>query len=147
MNASDADVKMPAHVEVAYKDAVDNIVFLKKQQWQATNYTILVYAAIFLISAHYFSRTDFARNWLGIITIVTFVIHWYMMHLFQSTINKFRDRIVWIYRTYFTAQERAGLDLRLEPRTYWHEPDTYIALLAVSFVGALLTWIFLWSVR
>ena len=70
-----------------------------------------------------------------------------MMHLFQSTINKFRDRIVWIYRTYFTAQERAGLDLRLEPRTYWHEPDTYIALLAVSFVGALLTGIFLWSVR
>jgi hypothetical protein len=147
MNAPDADVKMPAHVEVAYKDAVDNIVFLKKQQWHATNYTILVYAAIFLISAHYFSRTDFARNWLGIFTIATFVIHWYMMHLFQSTINKFRDRLVWIYRTYFTAKERAGLDLRLEPRTYWHEPDTYIALLAVSFVGALLTGIFLWSVR
>ena len=99
MNASDADVKMPAHVEVAYKDAVDNIVFLKKQQWLATNYTLFVYAAIFLISAHYFSRTDFARNWLGIITIATFVIHWYMMHLFQGTINKFRDRLVWIYRT------------------------------------------------
>ena len=138
--------QMPEHVEAAYKDAVDNIIFLKRQQWLATNYALLVYAAIFVISAHYFSRTDLARNWLGVLTIATFVIHWYMMHLFQRAIEKFRNRLGWMYRTYFSAEERAGLDLQLEP-PYWYQPEVYIGLIAVSFVGAVLTAIYLWSVR
>ena len=49
---ANAERQMPEHVEVAYRDAVDNIVFLKRQQWLATNYVLLLYAAIFVISAH-----------------------------------------------------------------------------------------------
>jgi L-asparagine transporter-like permease len=75
--------QMPVHVEVAYKDAVDNIIFLKRQQWVATNYALLVYAAIFVISAEYFSRTDFARNSLGIVAIASFLIHCYVIFVFQ----------------------------------------------------------------
>ena len=100
------------HVKAAYRDAVDNILFLKRQQWLATNYVLLLYVAIFVISAHYFSRTDVARNWLGVITIAAFVVHW-MLHLFQRSIETFRNRLVWVYRSYFTEDERAGLDLRL----------------------------------
>jgi hypothetical protein len=70
-----------------------------------------------------------------------------MMHLFQRSIENFRNRLVWIYRTYFSEEERVGFDLRLEPRSYWYQPEVYIGLLAVSFVGALLTAIYLWSVR
>jgi hypothetical protein len=54
--------QMPAHVGAAYKDAVDNIIFLKRQQWVATNYALLVYAVIFVISAEYFSRTGFCTK-------------------------------------------------------------------------------------
>ena len=107
--------QMPEHIGAAYKDAVDNIIFLKRQQWVATNYALIVYAAIFVISAQYFQRTDFARNLLGIIAIVAFFIHWYMMFLFQSAIEKFRARLYWIYRTYFNGEERAGLDLPVGP--------------------------------
>jgi len=60
--------QMPGHVNAAYRDAAENIIFLKRQQWLATNYVLLLYAAIFLISAYYFSRTDVARNWLGVLT-------------------------------------------------------------------------------
>jgi hypothetical protein len=130
-----------------YRGAVDNILFLKKQQWLATNYVLLLYLAVFLISAHYFSRTDAARNWLGIITIVGFVVHWWMLHSFQRSIEMFRDRLVWVYRTYFSEDERAGLDLRLEPRSYWYQPEAYLGLIAVSLVGAVLTAVYLWSVR
>jgi len=145
---ANAAEQMPEHVGAAYKDAVDNILFLKRQQWLATNYALLLYAAIFLISAHYFTRTDIARNWLGVLTIATFIIHWYMLHLFQREIDKFRNRLAWIYRTYFTADERVGLDVQVEePRSYWHQPEVYIGLMAVSFVGAVLTAIYLWSVR
>src|SRR5215510_485620 len=100
---ADTARQMPEHVGAAYTDSADNIRFLQRQQWLATNYALLVYAAIFLISAHYFSRTDFARNWLGLLTIATFVIHWYMLNTFQRAIARFRDRLRWIYSTYFRA--------------------------------------------
>jgi hypothetical protein len=144
---ANAERQMPAHVKAAYREAADNIVFLKWEQWLATTYVLLLYAAIFAVSAHYFSRTDAARNWLGILTIAAFVVHWWTLHLFQRSIEEYRSRLVWIYRGYFTDEERLGLDLRLEPRSYWYQPEVYIGLLAVSFIGALLTAIFLWSVR
>jgi len=144
---ANAERQMPEHVAAAYRDAVDNILFLKRQQWLATNYVLLLYAAIFVISAHYFSRTDVARNWLGVITIAAFVVHWWMLHSFQLSIAKFRNRLVWVYRSYFSNEERVGLDLRLEPMSYWYQPDVYIVLLISSFIGALLTAIYLWSAR
>ena len=51
---ANAERQTPGHVAAAYRDAVDNIVFLKRQQWLATNYVLLLYVAIFVISAHYF---------------------------------------------------------------------------------------------
>jgi hypothetical protein len=144
---ANATQHMPEHIGAAYKDAVDNILFLKRQQWLATNYTLLLYVAIFLISAHYFSRTDFARNSLGVLTIITFIVHWFMLNLFQRAIDKLNDRLAWIYRTYFTADERAGLDVQPEPRSYWYQPEVYVGLMALSLVGAVLTAIYLWSVR
>jgi hypothetical protein len=99
-------------------------------------------AAIFIISAHYFNRTDFARNLFGLFTIVTFGVHWYMMNLFERTITKFRNRLGWIYKTF--GEERIGLGLEQEPK---HQPEVFISLLAVSLVGGVLTAIYLWSVR
>ena len=48
--------EMPRHVAMAYKDAVDNIMFNKKQQWVTTNYALLVYAAIFVGRVDGFSQ-------------------------------------------------------------------------------------------
>jgi amino acid permease len=139
--------QMPPHIGRAYRDAVDNIIFLKRQQWVATNYALLVYAAIFVISAEYFSRTDFARNSLGIIAIVVFVIHWYVIFVFQRAINKFRSRLYWIYRNYFNGEEQAGLELPLAPESSWARLEVAAGLVLVSCVGFVLTAIYLWSVR
>ena len=139
--------QMPVHVEAAYKDAVDNIILLKRRQWVATNYALLVYAAIFVISAEYFSRTDFARNSLGIIAIAVFVIHCYVIFVFQRAIDKFRSRLYWIYRTYFSGEEQAGLELPLGPPPSWGQLEVAAGLVLVSFVGFVLTAIYLWSVR
>ena len=129
---------------MAYEDAVNNMMFFKRQQWVATNYAILVYAAIFVISAEYFSRTDFARNWLGIIAIATFFFHLYVIYSFDAAISKFRERLDWIYRTYFSGEERNNLKL-FELRS--PVDGVTLGLILVSFLGLLLTAIFLWSVR
>jgi hypothetical protein len=135
------------HIKAAYKDAVDNIIFLKRQQWVATNYALLVYAAIFVISAQYFSRTDFARNALGIVAIATFSIHWYVIFVFQRAIDRFRSRLYWVYRTSFNGEEQAGLDLPLGPQSCWAQLEAAAGLVLVSLVGFVLTAIYLWSVR
>jgi hypothetical protein len=70
-----------------------------------------------------------------------------MLHLFQRAIVKFRNRLGWIYQTYFSPEERAGLDLQLEPKSYLYQSEVYIGLVAVSLVKAILTAIYLWSVR
>ena len=101
--------QMPGHVEAAYRGAVDNILFLKKQQWLATNYVLLLYLAVFLISAHYFSRTDAARNWLGVITIVGFVVHWWMLHSFQRSIET-RLEIAWFGLTELISAKTSARD-------------------------------------
>jgi hypothetical protein len=139
--------QMTAHVEAAYKDAVENINFLKRQQWVATNYAVLVYAAIFVISGTYFSRTDFARNMLGIVTLVTFGIHWYMIYVFQRGIDSYRRRLNWVYQTYFSREERVGLDLPLGPTADREQWQVATGLVLVSLVGAVFTAIYLWSVR
>jgi hypothetical protein len=136
--------QMPEHIKLAYEDAVNNMMFFKRQQWVATNYAILVYAAIFVISAEYFSRTDFARNWLGIIAVATFFFHLYVIYSFDAAISKFRERLDWIYRTYFSGEERNNLKL-FELRS--PVDGVTLGLILVSFLGLLLTAIFLWSVR
>ena len=113
----------------------------------ATNYALLVYAAIFVISAQFFQRTDFARNSLGIVAIATFLIHCYMMFVFQRAIEKFKARLYWIYRTYFNGEEQAGLDLPLEPQPPGLKLEVAVGLVLVSFIGLVLTAIYLWSVR
>jgi len=79
------------------------------------------------------------------IAIVVFVVHCYMMYLFQREIEKFRGRLYWIYRTYFNGEERAGLDLPVgSPPGHW---EVALGLILVSFVGFVFTAIYLWSVR
>ena len=138
---------MPGHVEAAYKEVVNNIFFLKRQQWVTTNYTLLVYATIFIITSRFFTRTDLARGWLGLLTFLTFFYHLYMIKLFQDAITSFRDRLAWIYRTYFSADEQVGLNLSLRPDPYWHQAAVPLGLISVSMVGAALTLIYLFSVR
>jgi len=113
----------------------------------ATNYAILVYAAIFVISGAYFSRTDFARNTLGVITLITFGIHWYMVYVFQRAISMFQHRLGCIYQTYFSGEEQARLDLPLEPPSDREQWEVAAGLMLVSLVGAVFTAIYLWSVR
>ena len=139
--------EMPRHVKTAYKGAVDNMIFNKKQQCVTTNYTILVYAAIFAVSANFFSRNDMVRALLGVLTLLTFAYHLYILKLLEDAITSFRSQLAWIYGTYFTPEERTGLNFSLEARPYQYETVVLLGLLAVSTAGAAMTLIYLFSVR
>jgi hypothetical protein len=144
---ANATSDMPRHIGLAYKDAVENIIFNKKQQWVTTNYALIIYVAIFTVSANFFSRNDMVRTLLGILTLLTFLYHVYMLKLLQDAIISFRNRLAWIYRTYFTTDEQAGLNLTFDPKPHEHQPFVMVGLVAVSLVAAALTEFYLFSVR
>jgi hypothetical protein len=56
-------------------------------------------------------------------------------HRRQTSWSRCRRRVNWVYQTYFSQEERVGLNL----------PTTGLVL--VSLVGAVFTAIYLWSVR
>ena len=87
------------------------------------------------------------RGLLGVLTLLTYLYHLYMLKLLQDAITSFGSRLVWIYRTYFTAEERTGLNFLLEPRPYQYETAVLLGLIAFSTAGAALTLIYLFSVR
>jgi hypothetical protein len=62
----------------------------------------------------------------------------------ERAISKFREGLDWIYRTYFTGAEQTNLKLReLRPSV----DRVTIGLSLVSFLGCLMTLIYMWSVR
>ena len=117
-----AALPMPPHIQAAYKEAIDNIIFHKRQQWVSTNYALLVYVAIFVVSARFFSRTDLALGWLGLLVILTFAYHMIMLRLLQDMLARCTDRLAWIYKNYFTEEEQVGLNLWPEPNTKTRRP-------------------------
>jgi hypothetical protein len=112
-----------------------------------TTYALLVYAATFIISARFFSRTDVARGWLGVVVLLAFAYHLYMIKLLQDALTTFRDRLAWIYRTYFTTEEQAGLNSSPALKPLLYEAIGPAGLVGVSVIGAALTLIYLFSVR
>jgi hypothetical protein len=70
-----------------------------------------------------------------------------MLRLLQDAITSFRLRLAWIYRTYFTAEERSGLNFPVEARPYQYQAVDLLGLVAVSVIGAAMTLIYLFSVR
>ena len=69
-------------------------MLFKRQQWVATNYAVLVFAAFYDLAD--LRRTDFARNWLGIFAIATFIFSLYVLFSFDVAISKFREGLDWI---------------------------------------------------
>src|SRR4051794_18261414 len=104
---------MPPQVNIAYQDAVDNLIFLKSQQWSVTNYVLLAEAAIFLIARYPGLSTEgIDRLFLKILAVVAAFLGVAVLWQMQASMEKFSDRLANIYKRYFDNDEL--IDFRLE---------------------------------
>jgi hypothetical protein len=104
---------MPPQVNIAYQDAVDNLVFLKSQQWSITNYVLLAEAAIFLIARYPGLSTEGVdRFFLKVLAVIVGFLGIAVLWQMQASMEKFRDRLANIYKRYFNNDEL--IDFRLE---------------------------------
>ena len=122
---------------VLYQDAVDNIRFLKQQQWSVTNYAALIYAAtLYLYSQGWLGRPDMRINLVSF-PLVACVANIVVLWMLQKSMSKFRDRVQWMYKNQFTDTQRA--ELKLLPRDLAEDRSIAILLTLFTLLGALVT--------
>lgn len=137
----EAESKREMHkgIELAYKDAVDNIAFQKRQQVSITNYVFIGYGAIIAISR--FKSPDgklaFEPAILEVLAILAMLLGVFGIWSTQSGIRKFRDRVAAIYANWFTRWEQETLQLR--SRGNLVPTDFYPWLLILIVLGMFVT--------
>jgi hypothetical protein len=125
----------PQHVQ-AYKDAVDNLIFLKRQQWQITNYSVIAQAALFILSKQVSPNPKAFLEWLTIPTmIVSIVVLWFM----HGSMRKFRNRLATLYDSYFTQEERTSLHLMATHDAFFQGSFTTWILSLVCLAAGIVT--------
>jgi hypothetical protein len=107
---------MTPQVAQAYKDATDNLIFLKREQFQITYYTWLLLAALYILSQRpNLNERAFLQAGVICVGVLSVTLIW----SFYSSVKKFRLRLDSIYHTYFTQIERTDLQLEAaEPRVF-----------------------------
>lgn len=137
---ADEPNEMPPQMQAVYKDAIDNLIFLKRQQWTITNYVIAAFVGIYAISG----SCDLSGK-IGLTVFAaaaTIYGLWILTHL-QGGMVKFRDRLGWLYQNYFTCTEREALALPIKS-TRPHEHAFVWPLRFTIIAGALILLYRIW---
>ena len=137
---------MPRHIEALFRDAVDNIRLLKRQQWTITNYAIAVDAAIYAIAIHFPGHCT-VRVLLTVLAAVVFAYGVGVLIDFQCNMTKFRKRIAWIYGQPYYDDVRTPLNLPTQPKGFWHDPAFLIGLIGVLAVGCTIVITVIWTAQ
>lgn len=127
------------HVQ-AYKDAVDNIIFFKRQQWQISNYAFFTQAALYILSRQVPAIPKLVFVGLSLITGAAAVAFlWFL----QRSMDKMRERLAYIYNTHFEPAEREAMRLeageRSDWRGWWRERFATVMLSVACGLAAIVT--------
>ncbi len=133
--------EMPKRIELVYKDALDNVAFIKKQQWIVVGYGFAVHAAIFTISKQ-LTLTPRIRVILTALVMLAALYGIIVLRGFAKGMTKWRDRLDWIYEEYFEARERTELHLGQRPRgtEVLFLGGLSLTLLCSAFLASLALW-------
>jgi len=129
---------MPSQHVQAYKDATDNLMFLKREQVQITYYTWLLLASLYILAQQ---ATEDAKAFLqaGCVVVCAYAV--IMLWDMHGSMSGFRKRLRHIYSTYFSPDERGQLCLDARDHYMFVLILTLVCLVASGFtiymIGAL----------
>ena len=122
---------LPKHLELVFTDAVDNIRFLKRQQWVITNYAVAILAAIYVVAE---STGCVVRTLLTVLAVATAIYATYLLFDFQGALKKYRDRITAVYSEPCFNELKTRKLLPLQEKPFWHQPAYPLGLWAIVMV-------------
>jgi hypothetical protein len=133
MSESEQLAPMSEGVKILYKGAIDNVIFLKRQQWIITNYSLVVYAIMVALARN---ATSVEKTVLVFISLIAFAYAISCMVHTERTMRRLRTTQWHIYQTYFTAEERATYQLWERLPGFWYNPLFIGGLLAANALSA-----------
>lgn len=105
-----ATLPMSPQMVQAYKDATDNLIYLKKEQMQINYYTVAALAALYILSYSQYSTANLKAFFI-VCSIALTIFSIYVIWDYQVSMIKFRTRLSYLYDQYFTVDERTGMRL------------------------------------
>jgi len=100
--------QMGPNVAQAYKDATDNLIYLKRDQFQVTYYVWLMLAALYILSnGRSPGEKLFLQGGAALVGFLSVSLVWN----FHASMEKFRSRLNSIYQNYFNDDEQRILQL------------------------------------
>ncbi|SRR5581483_4047507 len=138
--AENSKIESSRIAEAAYKASLDQLRFMKQQQWVITNYVVLVLASIFAIGRALSGNTtqplvNLERVLGTILSVVTFAYGFFLLIEIQRDIGKERTRHDKIVCTYVDEADRKNLGLEPYPCPFLRGILFLIALIGVSLVA------------
>lgn len=136
-------IPMSEGVKILYKGAIDNVIFLKRQQWIITNYSLVVYAAVVGLSK---AANDVERTLLTVVAGLAFAYAVSCMIHTQMSLTKLRTTIDIIWKTYFTSGEAEKYKFWKTTPTFFYTPLFIIGLVFANAVAFAATVYLVWRV-
>jgi hypothetical protein len=129
-------MEIPKPIEMCFKDATDNMLFAKKQQWLIGGYVIAVHAAIFAVCKE-FRPAPCSRLALIAIVILSALYGITILVTLHHGMYRIRKRLAWIYKNFLEKHEQEGLAYSLEPNPLGGSHDRiFVGGLIATLVGS-----------
>ena len=106
--ATHTGLEMSPQGQLLYKQIMDNMTFIKRQQWATTNYAVLIYAAIVYLHEKA-SKLDSA---LSVVAVLTAIFAIGLLVWFQCDLRSLRKRVERADNSYFNDAEKFALEIK-----------------------------------
>jgi hypothetical protein len=134
--------EMPKRIEIVYQEALDNISFIKKQEWIVAGYGLTIHAAVVAIWKQ-FPCTIWLQAALTCAAILAASYGLAVLHRYAQGLYKWRKRLKWIYKNHFEESER--IELELGQRSKGTEVVFIGGLCLTLVVSTAVTLLIVWS--
>ena len=95
-------------LRLLYTSCVSEIAGFKQQQWQITNYGLLLYAAVASVPKVVVKPTQCEFLLLYAVAFIILAAGWYLIGLFSTSIQERRARLIEIRTKHFTDEFNAA---------------------------------------
>ena len=133
--------EMRAELQMVYKNAVDNLAAIKKQQWIVSSYAVALFAGIGGL-AHSMKPppSQQASCWLTTLIVIGILASWYFLIKMQCDSTRERTTLQCILKRYFSLEERNFFSMGYNDIPT-HHLEYLAAFMAVSAIaGGLVIW-------
>jgi hypothetical protein len=126
-------------LRLLYQVTTADLAFFKQQQWQVTNYALLIQAALVVIAFEFLKGPveEWKRAVLWLLVLLTMTASWFILSNLQASIEARHNRLRRIRR-------RFGREFRLAWNVKKPSDDIHLILKTIiGFAGVVVTWLLL----